>query len=70
VLYVAQVAPTFVSTTQVAKRCGVHPNTVYRWVDKGVLSPVRAHETAKYRFRLAEVEQLQRRLGLIEDGAA
>jgi excisionase family DNA binding protein len=47
---------TFLSTTQVAKRCGVSSKTVGRWVDGGVL-PAVVTSGGHRRISLADVER-------------
>jgi excisionase family DNA binding protein len=57
----------FLTTQQVADLCEVHENTIYDWIQRGVLTPIRLHPTSKHRFRPEDVDDVRRKLGLLED---
>lgn len=68
--YIPDVPSTFLTTRQAADRLDVHINTVYQWVRKGVLTPVRVHDSAEYRFRPEDVEKIRQKLGLVDEAVS
>jgi len=46
---------------QVAEYFGVHPNSIYNWIDAGVLPHIR-HPGGHYRIREKDIEEYERRI--------
>ena len=49
--------------SQAATRLGVHPNTLRKWADKGLVPTVKLPSGYR-RFTTAEVERMRRAMGL------
>jgi excisionase family DNA binding protein len=56
--------------SDVAKMLGVHPNTVRKWLNTGVLHPVKLPGSHYNRFTVEEIDQLRTRMGLSDYGSA
>lgn len=44
---------------EVAQACGVHPNTVRRWIDEGLIETWSVLPTSRVRIPRSEVDRLQ-----------
>ena len=53
-------APELMTVDQVAGRLNVHPNTVRRWAQQGLLNPYRIGPRGDRRFRPDDVERFLR----------
>jgi excisionase family DNA binding protein len=48
----------FLKIREAAKRLGVSPSTLRRWVDKKIIKAVRSYQNAHRRFPLSEIQRL------------
>lgn len=53
----------YYSLRQVAKKFGLDPRTLRRWIQKGAIHPTRIGPTSRIRLSAAEVRKLARETG-------
>lgn len=52
--------PMLLTVGEVAGRLSVHPNTIRRWSEEGLLNPIRLGPLGHRKFREAEIDRLLR----------